>query len=218
MSNSLSDWILCGPCELWKYTSVMWALKIYKGHASFVICKDMQKEEGVGGVNVKFGLGKSFRSCVQQLCALAPEYESSCSAFQCPKLVVACLSRGKHEPICDFATSSFTYHVASNQHKNQAWTLKVGWLGSNGHGGLKTDQTCLIKTSLPGSDQGVVYFGCWLVVVRILCLDYLVDERSLITYQWNQIKQRRRRVLDHRASCVRGGCYLVQVPVCVGGG
>ena len=78
------------------------------------------------------------------------------------------------------------------------------------HGGLKTDQTCLIKTSLPRSDQGVVYFGCWLV--RVLCL----DERSLITYLKNQIKQRRRRVLDHRASCVRGGCYLVQVPVCVG--
>ena len=79
------------------------------------------------------------------------------------------------------------------------------------HGGLKTDQTCLIKTSLPGSDQGVVYFGCWLV--GILCL----DETSLITYLRNQIKQRRRRVLDHRASCVRGGCYLVQVPVCVWG-
>ena len=147
----------------------MWALKIYKCHVSFEniqgpceLC-DMQghaKGRRGEGVNVNLGLSKSFRSCVQQLCALSPEYESSCSAFQCPKLVVACLSRGKHEPICDFATSSFTYHVASNQHKNQAWTLKVGWLGSNGHGGLKTDQTCLIKTILPGSDQGVVYFGC----------------------------------------------------------
>ena len=141
-------------------------------------------------------------------CALSSKYELSCPVFQCSNIVSkigGCMSV-KRKAWTNLWLCNFILHIPAQK---QSLNSK-SWMVSS-HGGLKTDQTCLIKTSLPGSDQGVVYFGCWLV--RILCL----DERSLITYLKNQIKQRRRRVLDHRASCVRGGCYLVQVPVCVWG-
>ena len=135
-------------------------------------------------------------------CALSCKYESSCPVSNVPvsnivSKIGGCMSI-KRKAWTNLWLCHFILHIPAQK---QSLNSK-SWMVSS-HGGLKTDQTCLIKTSLPGSDQRVVYFGCWLVAVSILCL----DERSPITYLRNQIKQRRRRVLDHSKPLTCHGCH-----------
>ena len=118
MSNSLSDWILCGPCELWKYTSAMRAMWYARTCNSWV-----------EGVNVKVGTYTLCSSSVP--CRPSVNQAVECPTFQCSNIVSkigGCMSV-KRKAWTNLWLCNFILHIPCSKQPaahTKTWTIKVG--------------------------------------------------------------------------------------------